>query len=229
MTGVIVTIVVLLVIIAVIAVVAMQMRRKKLQDQFGPEYDRAVEHGDSRLGAERDLAARKKRVDQLEIRPLATEARQRYEQRWTEVQADFVDSPNSAVGHAQDLVNEVMRERGYPTDDPDQRMEDLSVEHADVMDNYRAAHDISIKARGYEAPTEDLRQAMVHYRTLFESLLGHDGARSDDRANGTDATGMRGTSGAASSPESRLDAQEPMSRRDDDIDVRDRQRTEGTR
>ena len=208
MTGVIITIVVLIVVIAVVAIVAMQMRRKRLQQQFGPEYDRAVEQGDSRLAAERDLAARQKRVNQLEIRPLPAEARERYAQQWQQVQADFVDSPNAAVGAGQTLVTEVMRERGYPTDDPAQRMDDLSVEHADVMDNYRAAHGISQRARSGNVSTEELRQAMVHYRTLFESLLGHD----------REAT-----------PEGRLDAQEPMGRTDEAIDVRDRQRTEGNR
>lgn len=220
MTGVIITIVVLLVVVAVIAVVAMQMRRRKLQQQFGPEYDRAVEQGDSRLAAERDLAARQKRVDQLDIRPLPADARRRYADQWQQVQADFVDSPNAAVGTGQMLVTEVMRERGYPTDDPEQRMEDLSVEHAGVMDNYRSAHAISTRARSGNVSTEELRQAMVHYRTLFESLLGHEG---------TGTTGTGTTAGTATTPESRLDAQEPTTGRDDGVDLRDPQRTEGTR
>jgi hypothetical protein len=207
MTGVIITIVVLLVIIAVVAIVAMQMRRRRLQQQFGPEYQRAVEQGDSRLAAERDLAARQKRVRELDIRPLSPEARERYAARWQQVQADFVDAPNAAVGSAQDLVTEVMRDRGYPTDAPDQRMEDLSVEHADVMDNYRAAHGISSRARTGDVSTEDLRQAMVHYRTLFTSLLGH--------RDGT-------------TPEERLDAQQPMTRDADAVDLRDAERTRRT-
>ena len=212
MTGVIITIVVLLVVIAVIAVVAMQMRRRRLQEQFGPEYDRAVEQGDSRMAAERELAARQKRVNQLDIKPLPAEARERYAQQWQQVQADFVDSPHAAVGTGQMLVTEVMRERGYPTDDPEQRMEDLSVEHASVMDNYRAAHEISGRARSGNVSTEELRQAMVHYRTLFESLLGH----------------HQGATG--STPQDRLDAQAPSTRRGDDtVDVRDPQRSEGTR
>lgn len=222
MTGVIITIVVLVVVLAVIAVVMMQMRRKRLQERFGPEYDRAVGEGDNRLSAERDLAAREKRVRQLEIRPLAPEARERYAADWTQVQSEFVDSPNVAVGSAQSLVTAVMRERGYPTDDPDQRMEDLSVEHGDVMDHYRQAHEISSRTSHGEVSTEELRQGMVHYRSLFDSLLGGD-SRSDDgdpRTSGTRPTSTSDTD--------RLDAA-PQRTPEENVDVRDQQHTEGTR
>ena len=231
MTGVIITIIVLVLVLAVIAVVMMQMRRKRLQERFGPEYDRAVAEGDSRRAAEHDLAAREKRVRQLEIRPLAPEARERYATQWTQVQSDFVDSPNTAVGSAQSLVTEVMRERGYPTDDPEQRMEDLSVEHADVMDHYRQAHEISSRTSDGQVSTEELRQGMVHYRSLFDSLLGGV-PRSDAAADLRTAdpaeprtTGTRPTDRTATD---RLDA-DPPSMPEESIDVRDQQRTERNR
>jgi glucose-6-phosphate dehydrogenase assembly protein OpcA len=170
------TLVIVIVAIVIVAVVvgAMQMQRRRsarLQDRFGPEYERVVADTGNRRQGESELAIREERREQLDIRPLDADARDRYSAAWQEVQARFVDSPNDAVGEADRLVHQVMRDRGYPMDDFDQRAADVSVDHAGVVADYRAAHDISERNDVGEATTEDLRRAMVHYRALFEDLL----------------------------------------------------------
>jgi hypothetical protein len=167
------------VILAIVIVVALgvigwlwaRMRRTQhLQDRFGPEYARTVdEHGDSST-AEKELREREERRKQFDIRPLASESRTRYLERWKDVQARFVDDPAPAVGDADRLIGEVMRERGYPVDDFDQRASDLSVDYPEVVENYRAGHAIATGG-DTDADTEDLRQAMVHYRSLFDRLV----------------------------------------------------------
>jgi hypothetical protein len=162
---------VLLVLLAI--VIAVRRRRSRaLADRFGPEYDRAVETAGKRSKAEAELAARTKHVEQLQIRPLNTAERDRYSQLWRVAQERFVDSPPLAVAEADQLVAEVMRVRGYPTTDFEQRAADISVAHPHLVTNYRAAHAIAVNSAGNRATTEDLRQAMVHYRALFEELLG---------------------------------------------------------
>jgi hypothetical protein len=162
-------------IVAVLALVAWSAygtrRRRGLQERFGPEYDRTVADAPSRREAESELSERQKRRDELEVRPLAPEARDRYASRWHNTQAKFVDEPEEAVGEADSLIQEVMRERGYPVEDFDQRASDLSVDHPEVISNYRAAHGISVANERGKASTEDLRTAMVHYRALFVELL----------------------------------------------------------
>ena len=150
-----------------------------LRDRFGPEYDRAVsEHG--RREAEAELAERERRVRHLDIKPLSPTARAQYASEWTAVQEQFVDAPQSAVTGAQTLVTAVMKDRGYPTEAFDQTVADLSVEHAATLDHYRAAHDISQRAGSGAASTEELRQAMIHYRALFTELLGQPGNAARD-------------------------------------------------
>jgi len=168
---------ILLVIIVVIAigVVAwtfLQKRRTEdLRERFGPEYDHTVsELGDERK-AEAELEARQKRVERLNIRPLESAERERFAMAWRSTQAQFVDEPAAAIAAADRLVAEVMRERGYPVGDFEQRAADVSVDHPNVLENYRAAHTIALRNERGETNTEDLRQAMVHYRALFEDLL----------------------------------------------------------
>lgn len=168
-----------LVVVAVLVVLA--VRRKgsadELRQRFGPEYDRAVDRAGSRKEAESELHAREERRERLEIRPLDPRAREQYLGAWREVQNRFVDTPESAIRDADALVNDVMRERGYPMEEFEQRAADISVDHPRVVSDYRAANAIARRNSEGEASTEDLRQAMVHYRSLFDSLLGggHEG------------------------------------------------------
>ncbi|MDN3358085.1 hypothetical protein [Actinomadura sp. DC4] len=172
-------VVIVIVVLAVIGVVGYfargQARRRGLQQRFGPEYDRTVESHESTKEAEQELLARQKRHDELEIHPLDPETRERHIAEWRQVQERFVDEPESAVTEADRLLVLVMGERGYPTEGYEQQVSDLSVEHASTIDRYRQAHDISTQAEAKKASTEDLRQAMVHYRTLFAELLDTDG------------------------------------------------------
>jgi hypothetical protein len=160
-------------VIAVIVLVALSAaRRRKVQSRFGPEYDRAVEETGSSRRATSELRQREQRREELDIVALTPAARERYVQQWQVVQARFVDGPAVAVREADTLVASVMQERGYPMDDFEQRSADISVDHPNVVQNYRAAHGISLASEQEQATTEDLRQAMVHYRSLFEELLG---------------------------------------------------------
>jgi hypothetical protein len=181
-TGAIVAIVVVVIVVVAVAVVMTVMnRRHRLQERFGPEYDRAVtEHG-SRREAEAELSERERHVRELDIKPLSPAARTQYMSEWTAVQEQFVDAPQAAVTGAQTLVSAVMEDRGYPTQPYDQTVADLSVEHATTLDHFRAAHDISQNAASGSASTEDLRQAMIHYRALFAELLGEPADRLDGR------------------------------------------------
>jgi hypothetical protein len=148
-----------------------EKRTDNLRGRFGPEYDRAVNEAGDRKRAEQELHEREKRVSRLDIRPLSETQRRQYADSWQSVQARFVDDPGGAVAQADRLCNDVMTARGYPTGEYDQRSADLSVDHSQVLANYRAAHDISQHAENGDAETEDLRQAMVHYRELFDDLL----------------------------------------------------------
>src|SRR5881394_3593821 len=150
----------------------MQKRRTDtLRSDFGPEYERTVhEHHDQRE-AERELEQRRERVEQFHIQPLPAAERDRFAEQWRSVQAQFVDDPNGATTEADQLVGEVMQARGYPVGDFERRAADVSVHHPHVVTNYRAAHDIAARNKSGKATTEDLRQAMMHYRSLFEELL----------------------------------------------------------
>jgi hypothetical protein len=167
-----VLIVVVIVAIAAIIAITMTARRRRLQQQFGPEYDRAVDEQESRLRAEAELTERQRRVRKLNIRPLSEAARERYLAQWQEIQEQFVDAPEAAVTDAYSLVTTVMRERGYPATDDDQAMADLSVDHAATVGHFRAAQEITRNVAHGSTDTEDLRQALIHYRELFADLLG---------------------------------------------------------
>jgi hypothetical protein len=171
------------VVLALIAVAAtLFVRHQRLKQRFGPEYDRTVEDTGSRKDAEQDLAARAKRHDALDIKPLPSGVRDRYAREWNSVQEEFVDRPEDAVHDADSLVASLMRERGYPTEDFDQQVKDLSVEHGRTLDHYRAAHEVNDLSTRHEATTEQLRGAMVHYRALFDELLTDGGGRRHARA-----------------------------------------------
>ncbi len=156
--------------------IATKRRSERLRERFGGEYDRTIERrGGRRRAAEEDLADREQRREELQIRPLSPAARERYMTSWREVQAQFVDDPDEAIRDADALVTSVMRERGYPMENFEQRAADVSVDHPNVVENYRAAHRISVASARNEASTEDVRKAIRHYRALFEDLLETDG------------------------------------------------------
>jgi len=164
------------VVAAVVVIVALMTARRKrterLKERFGPEYDRTVTAAGGEPGvAEKELAARERQRDKLDIRALSPAARQGFAQRWRGVQSTFVDDPASALVQADQLVTEVMRERGYPVEDFDQRAADISVDHPTIVQNYRAAHDIHLSSQRGDVGTEQQRQAFVHYRALFDKLL----------------------------------------------------------
>jgi FtsZ-interacting cell division protein ZipA len=171
-TGLLVAILIVLVLLVVLALVAGRQRRsRRLRERFGPEYDRTVAEAGDRREAEAKLQERTERRQQLDIVALDPAARDRYVEAWRQTQARFVDEPAEATREADRLITEVMRERGYPVEDFEQRAADVSVDHPQVVDDYRAAHAIAAANERSEASTEDLRQALVHYRSLFEELL----------------------------------------------------------
>jgi len=171
--------------VIVIAAIAMSItskrKTKQLQSQFGPEYDRTIESADSRRKAESELAARQERREQLDIRPLSSAARERYTGQWQNVQAQFVDSPAAAVTSADQLIQSVMSDRGYPVDDFDSRAADVSVDHPHVVENYREGHRLAQQNENGDGSTEDLRQAMRHYRALFDELVEPDASGDADQ------------------------------------------------
>jgi hypothetical protein len=168
----------ILIVVAVVIALAVgvwvfvvRRRSAHLRERFGPEYDRAVSEQGTRRDAEAELARREEQRERLDIVPLSPEARERYFESWREVQTGFVDEPSQALNDADRLVTDVMRERGYPMDEFDRRVADISVDHPRVVEHYRAGHSIQQANENGEASTEDLRQAVVHYRALFTELL----------------------------------------------------------
>jgi hypothetical protein len=173
-TLVIILAIAVIVIVALIIVTVVANRRRALRDRFGPEYERAVAERDSRSDAERELRERERHHAELKLRPLSPESRARYAEQWSEVQARFIDSPEDAVRGGDALVTRLVAEIGYPTDDYDEQIRTLSVEHARTLGHYRDAHDVYLRADRGEASTEQLRQALMHYRVLFAELLGEE-------------------------------------------------------
>lgn len=162
---------IVLVLALLIAAVARAGRRRRLHDRFGPEYDRAVEVS-GRKAAEAELLSRQRRMGRLSLRALTDGEREAYVAEWDYTQALFVDEPSAAVTRADRLLGQAMESRGYPLTDFDQQSADLSVEHPVVVQNYRAAHAIALRHDRGEASTEELRQAMIHFRNLFDELVG---------------------------------------------------------
>jgi hypothetical protein len=172
---------ILAIALAAAAVLLVRQRRsQQLREGFGPEYDRTIAETGDRRSAESELAERRERRSKLEIRELDPDTRDRYAERWRGAQRTFVDQPAAAVAEADGLVAEVMHERGYPVEeDFERRAADISVDHPIVVENYRAAHATSIRAVHGDASTEDLRQALVHFRALFAELLGDEHTQHD--------------------------------------------------
>ncbi|MGH3408204.1 MAG: hypothetical protein ACRDRJ_37745 [Streptosporangiaceae bacterium] len=184
-------VVVVIIVIALLAFAPAALRRRRLQQRFGPEYDRAVADAGSRREAEAELAEREKRVKSLDIRPLDAVTLNRYALQWNAIQEQFVDAPANSVTSAQSLITAVMDDRGYPTEDSGQIMADLSVDYARTIEEFRTAQALSGRVSDGTATTEDLRQAMVHYRSLFRELLG-------EPAQPADASAAAASNGAVS-------------------------------
>lgn len=180
MSGAVTILIIVLAVLAVLALIGLvlwpSLRRRRLQEQFGPEYDRTVQEAESRRHAERELAEREKRHQQLELRALTDEQKQRYNMQWAHVQEQFIDDPVRSLSNADQLLMGVMSDRGYPTEDYQQQLADLSVHHSGPLDQYRAAHDIAGRATRGEASTEEMRSAIVNYRELFVDVLDGDRA-----------------------------------------------------
>jgi FtsZ-interacting cell division protein ZipA len=171
-------IVIIVVLVAIVVAAVMAARRRRtmmLRERFGTEYDRTLDARDGQRAAEADLRDRERERGRLDIKPLSEASRARYAGEWRAAQQSFVDQPEAATAAAYDLVNRVMAERGYPMRDFDARADLVSVDHPDVVENYRVAHGIHERAQHQQASTEDLREAMIRYRSLFEELLGADG------------------------------------------------------
>ncbi|WP_211190672.1 hypothetical protein [Actinomycetospora sp. TBRC 11914] len=184
MTAVIIVIVVVVVLLLAGGGFALARRRRsqQLEEQFGPEYDRAVERSGSKSEAEKELADRRKRHAELDLRPLDPQTRERFQGDWKQIQGEFVDDPGGAVEKADSLVTTIMRERGYPVEDFDRRADDISVEHPRVVENYREARRVRDGHRNGSAGTEDLRGAVTSYRSLVDALL--DERSADDHGGG---------------------------------------------
>lgn len=168
-------VVVALIILGIVLTIVRKRQGDRLRQHFGQEYERQVqEAGGSRAKAEAELLRREKRVEKLEIKPLRPEQREAYAADWQQIQGRFVDDPERSIAMADALVAEVMKARGYPVDDFEQRAADISVDHPGLVQNYRAAHDIAVRRSEGKADTEDLRAAFIGYRSLFEELLHAD-------------------------------------------------------
>ena len=186
-----IAIIIVVVAVVVLAISAMTtVHRRRLRRRFGPEYDRLAGEKRSQLRAAAELTWRGWRVQRLNIRPLTATARAEYAAEWRGIQEGFVDQPLHAVGEADEIVASVMKERGYPARDHDQIAADLSVAHPGTLVHYRVAQQISADADRGDASTEDLRQALIHFRTVFGELLGH-----------PDGTEPRATDGAGRVPD----------------------------
>ncbi len=189
-----------IVVAVLVTVVTAVRRRRRLQRRFGPEYDRLAGERDSKRKAESELAGRERRVHGLDIQPLADSARAAYALQWGAIQEQFVDTPEDAVASSRLLVVAVMSELGYPADDPDQMLADLSVEHAATLERYRAAEETSRNAAAGTASTEDLRLAMIDYRALFSDLVAEP-AGTGNRSSATQSAPMTEVHAADALPE----------------------------
>lgn len=191
MDTVVVVVVVIVLVVAVVGVVALFSRRRRsdqLRQRFGSEYERTVAESDGRRAAERDLRERERRRSEFEVTPVPAQDAARYREEWADIQHRFVDQPAEAVERADQLVVQIMRDSGYPVDDFEHRVDDISVDHPEVAQHYRDAHAVAVAQSAGSADTERLRQAVTSYRQLVDALLHTSGngpepdrGSSDDR------------------------------------------------
>jgi len=171
----VIVIIVVLALVAVAAWAGLRRRRtdgsRRLKERFGEEYERTVEQSSDPGEAERELERRVERHDSMQITELSQDDRDRYAEAWRDVQLRFVDQPEATLGEADRLITQAMRDRGYPTEHFDQKVEDLSVEHADTLNAYREAHQIADRHERQGVSTDELRRAMQQYRTIFEAIV----------------------------------------------------------
>jgi hypothetical protein len=197
-------IVVIVVVLVVIALVAAGMRRRRsavLRQRFGSEYDRTVEGHESQRAAEAELRDRERQRARLDIKPLSADSRERFTEEWRGVQERFVDQPTAAAVAADDIVRRVMAERGYPMGDFEAQADLVSVDHPQVVENYRIAHGIQRRAESKQATTEDLRDALLRYRTLFDELLADNGVAAEDDGPDAEVTGPAAEDGGPAGEE----------------------------
>lgn len=184
-TTLVIIVVAVVVIALLVAALLWQRRSARLKERFGPEYERKVEESGSRRKAESDLKQREKRHEKLELTPLSGEAAERYRSDWSNIQNRFVDEPGAAVEDADRLVVRIMRDRGYPVDEFDQRADDVSVDHPEVAQHYRDAHAVAVDHKRGQADTERLRQSVTSYRALVDALLeDRQGKEGGERSGG---------------------------------------------
>lgn len=212
--AIVVIVVVVVIVLAALVVgglaIARRRRTRALREQFGPEYDRVLAESGDRKEAEATLTRRRERHDELELRPLDHGARERYRGEWQQVQRSFVDDPGAAVDRADALVTEIMRERGYPVDDFEQRAADVSVEHPQVVEHYRRAREVRDAHRSGAVATEDLRAAVTSYRDLVDALLdegsgGSEGAHREQGGGRHAGEGISGRKDDDTAPDARQD------------------------
>jgi FtsZ-interacting cell division protein ZipA len=168
----VIAVVVVAIVLGVIWAALRTRRSRGLQERFGSEYDRVAADAPTKRAAESELREREQRREEFDIKPLDPDQRESFRAQWVSVQADFVDDPAGSLAAADSLIQTVMRMRGYPVDDFDTRSGDLSVDHPDVVENYRAGHGIAVAHERGKAGTEELRKAVQHYRALFDELVG---------------------------------------------------------
>jgi hypothetical protein len=161
-------------IVAIVALVVLRRRSAKLRARFGPEYDRVVAEKGNRFKAEAELESVEKRVKSYSLKTLSAADRDRFQQLWRKIQAEFVDDPTRALSEADQLIGSVMLACGYPPSDFENRAAEISVDHAEVVEHYRTGHEIAVRNAQRQATTEDLRKAMLHYRALFDELMGEE-------------------------------------------------------
>jgi hypothetical protein len=183
-TQMVVVLTAVIVIVAVAALFVLRRRSAKLRARFGPEYDRVVAEKGSRFKAEAELESVEKRVKSYSLKPLSAVDRERFQQSWRTIQATFVDDPARALSEADQLLGTVMLARGYPPSDFENRAVEISVDHATVVEHYRAGHEIAVRHSQRQGTTEDLRKGMIHYRALFDELMGEERVPQRARAVG---------------------------------------------